>query len=81
MADKKTTHKDWMVMLPVAGGAIVYLLFVFLPGRQIAADLQSQLRAKTDYLAQSGTVSTALAAAEGELQAAKQYRDQRRAGT
>ncbi len=79
MTSKKSQREKWMVILPLAAGAVAYLVFVFLPCQRTAAELQSELREKQEYLTYAGSVGTALAASEEELQAARHYRDQRRA--
>lgn len=77
MTSKKSQREKWMIILPLAAGAVAYLVFVFLPCQRTAAELQSKLREKQEYLTYAGSVGTALAASEEELQAARHYRDQR----
>jgi Tfp pilus assembly protein PilO len=69
-----TLHRgSWIVTLPVAGIAVLYVGFVWLPGRRTIAELQSQIELKQQFLAQSATVGNALAAAQQELHQAEDY--------
>ncbi len=77
MTSNHSQRTNWMVILPLAAGAVAYLVFVFLPCQRTAAELRSQLREKQEYLTYTASVGTALAAGEKELQAARHYRNQR----
>ncbi len=64
---------NWIVTLPLAAGAIAYLVFVFVPGRQTTAELRSQIQDQQEYLSHAGAVGAALAAVEAELHRTEQY--------
>ncbi len=70
-----------MITLPIAAGAVAYILLVFVPGQRTAADLRAQIGETKEYLAHSAAIGPALAAAEEELRLADRYRAQWREGS
>ena len=49
----KTKRGDWLVTLPLAAGAIAYVVFVFLPGREVTAELKQQIETKQQTIDQT----------------------------
>ncbi len=72
--NQNNSRGSWLVTLPLAAGSVAYLVFVFLPGQQTAADFRSQIREKQENLAHAGSLGAAMVAAEEELRLAGQYR-------
>lgn len=69
-----------MITLPIAAGAVAYVLLVFMPGQRTAGELKSQIAERQEHLAHAASTGTALVAAEEELRLARQYRDRWRQG-
>ncbi len=70
-----------MITVAIAAGAVAYVLLVFLPGRQTARELESQIAEIQECLSHAQSMETTLEAAEEELRLARQYRDRWRQGT
>ncbi len=62
-----TTKKTWLVILPLAGLALVYLFVFFLPGQQRIRQLRETLTQGQDFLAETTYVLPALKATSGRL--------------
>ncbi len=62
-----------MVTLPLAAGAVAYVVLVFLPGQRTTAELRSEIRDKREYLAHAESLGAALVAGEQELRFAREY--------
>lgn len=73
--NQNSLRGSWLVTLPLAAGAVAYLVFVFLPGQQTAADFRLQIREKQEHLSHAGSRGAAMVAAEQELRSACQYRE------
>jgi len=75
MADKMR-RGNWMVTVPLAAGAVLYLLLVFLPGRRAIGELQSQLELKENTVARAVEVTTSLQIARRDYDQASLYEQQ-----
>ncbi|MFW5693434.1 MAG: type 4a pilus biogenesis protein PilO [Thermoguttaceae bacterium] len=80
MMSRTPVRGSWIITVAIAAGAVAYVLLVFLPGRQTARELESQIAERQECLAHAQSIGTALAAAEEELRLARQYRDRWRQG-
>lgn len=62
-----------MVTLPVAAGALAYLMLVFLPAKRQIDDLRAETQQKERFVAQSTTVMPVMHATQEELGRAEQF--------
>jgi len=74
--NRAASRGGWLVTLSLVAGSIAYLVFVFLPGQKLTAELNAQIEEKQAYLARVETITAALIEGEKELQRTNEYREQ-----
>jgi Tfp pilus assembly protein PilO len=73
MTSKLAQNRSWVVTIALAGGALAYAYFVFLPYQREIGLLKDQLRAAHDYIVQSDSVRQSIAEAEDELRLTREF--------
>lgn len=68
-----TQRGNWLLTLPLAGIAVLYILVFFLPSQRAMEALNEQLVAKQEVLAQADALLPTIAAVEAQLKEASGY--------
>ncbi len=69
----KARRGSWMVTVPLAAAAVIYVTLVFLPGRRAIGEARDQIQQKQAYIAQSASLPMALNTAQRQLQKTRAY--------
>jgi Tfp pilus assembly protein PilO len=64
---------SWIVTLPVAGLAVAYVLFLFLPGEREIGRLSDELTVQREFISGSMSGTAAVVATGRQLEEARQY--------
>lgn len=73
-APKKS--QSWLVTLPVAGAAVAYVWYIFLPGQQTLNTLRSELLSKRTFAFNLTKYESDTRTIVGEMDAARKYIEQ-----
>jgi Tfp pilus assembly protein PilO len=65
--------RSWVLTLVLAGTAIGYVAFVFLPGQRAVGEMRRQLHEKQQFIVQADRLSFAIAKATEDVQAAHEF--------
>lgn len=69
----KIRRGSWMITVPLAAAAVLYLLLVFLPGQRAIGELSQQVNAHEDEVARAADLVLTLQTAERELTLTEKY--------
>ncbi len=64
---------SWLVTIPLVAIAVIHIVFVFFPGRNIITQLRTEIETRQIYISNADSISAALAAAQQELLEARSY--------
>jgi Tfp pilus assembly protein PilO len=64
---------SWLVTIPLVAIAVIHIVFVFFPGRNVINQLRAEIESRQHYISNADSISTALAAAQQELLEARSY--------
>jgi Tfp pilus assembly protein PilO len=67
------SKSSWIVIIPVAAIAAVYVIWFYLPGRTAIAELREQVRAKQEFAMDSEKSAKGLRAGKEELEKTESY--------
>jgi Tfp pilus assembly protein PilO len=71
MSEPQIRRGSWMVTLPLAGIAICFMVFLWLPGHRALKEKRRQIELKQQFVNQAADMSDALTAVEKQIQAAQ----------
>ena len=69
----KIRRGSWIVTVPLAAVAVLYIMLSFLPGRRAIGEFRDQIRQKKDYIAQATRLAAAIETARKELDRTQAY--------
>jgi Tfp pilus assembly protein PilO len=69
----KIHRGSWLVTIPLVAIAVVHIVFVFLPGRNVITQLRAEIESRQLYISNADSISAALAGAQQELLEARSY--------
>ena len=72
-AEIKLNRGSWLVTIPLVAIAMIHIVFVFFPGRDVITRLRTEIESRQLYISNADGVSAALAAAQQELLEARTY--------
>ena len=64
---------SWLVTIPLVAIAVVHIVFVYFPGRNVITRLRAEIESRQHYISNADSISAALAAAQQELLEARSY--------
>jgi Tfp pilus assembly protein PilO len=71
--ERKINRGSWLVTIPLVAIAVVYIVFVFFPGRNVITQLRAEIESRQLYISNDDSISASLAAAQQELLQARSY--------
>jgi len=69
----KIPRGSWIVTVPVAVVAVVYVVFFFLPGKRAIGELRDRIQEYQETIDRAAVVATALPAVQKEIKKAEDY--------
>jgi Tfp pilus assembly protein PilO len=69
----KFNRGSWLVTIPLVAIAVIHIVFVFFPGRNVITRLRAEIESRQLYISNADGISAALAAAQQELLEARTY--------
>ncbi len=71
--ESKFRRGSWLVTIPLVAMAVVHIVFAYLPGRRLIAELRGQIEYRQFYMSDAAEVSQKLIAAKQELDTVNSY--------
>jgi Tfp pilus assembly protein PilO len=68
--------RSWVLTIILAGSAIAYVAFVFLPGQRAIGEMRKQLHEKQEFIVQADRLTFAIQKAADDMQAALEFAEE-----